>query len=371
VNTYLRRSAVVAAAVSMAVGLAACGSAKDSGDNKNSDKSSSAKSGKLTIGLLLPENQTARYEAQDKPLITAKIKELCPTCSVSYANAQQNATTQQQQVDTMVTKKVDALILDSVDYKSIEVSVKKADAAGIPVIAYDRLALGPLKGYSSFDNQQVGKVQGQALLDQLGAKASKGKIVMMDGDKGDPNAADFKKGAHSVLDGKVSVGKEYDTVGWAADEAGKNMNGAIASLGKKNIVGVYSANDGMAGGIITSLKNSGFSPLPPVTGQDAELAAVQRIVTGDQFMSVYKSYKAEADAAAMMAVAAAQGKDVSAAATSTVDSATTKNIPAVITPPIALTNKNIKDTVVKDGLYTVPQICTAKYKSACDKIGLK
>lgn len=368
-NTNLRRAALVAAAVSMAVSLAACGSAKDSGGSDNNKKKD--KNAALNIGLLLPENQTARYEKADRPMITAKIKQLCPKCSVSYANAQQDATTQQQQVDTMITKKVDALILDSVDYKSIESSVKKANDAGIPVIAYDRLAQGPIKGYSSFDNVQVGKVQGQALLQALGSKASKGDIVMMNGDKGDPNAPEFKQGALSVLKGKVTVGKSYDTVGWSATEAGKNMNGAISALGKSKIVGVYSANDSMAGGIIQSLKNAGYNPLPPVTGQDAELAGVQRIVTGDQYMSVYKSYKKEADAAGAMAVAAARGQSLNSIATSTVDSATTKKIPAVITPPVSLTKSNIKDTVVKDGLWKISEICTPKYKAACAKIGLK
>jgi D-xylose transport system substrate-binding protein len=368
VNTYLRRAALVAAAVSMAVGLAACGSAKDSNDKSGSGSKKHGDA--LTIGMLLPENQTARYEKFDKPLMEQKIKSLCPKCKVLYENAKQDATTQQQQVDTMITKKVDALILDSVDYKSIESSVKRADSAGIPVIAYDRLALGPIKGYTSFDNEQVGKVQGQALLDALGSKASKGDIVMMNGDKGDPNAAFFKKGAHSVLDGKVKIGKEYDTVGWKPEEANRNMNGAISSLGKSKIVGVYSANDGMAGGIITALKSAGFKPLPPVTGQDAELAGVQRIVTGEQYMSIYKPYKPEADAAAEMAVAVARGQKLDSIAKGTVDSDTTKSIPAVIISPIALTQKNIKDTVVKDGLYSVTDICTPKYKSACTKIGL-
>ncbi|GGO94045.1 substrate-binding domain-containing protein [Wenjunlia tyrosinilytica] len=367
-NTYMRRAALFAAAVSLATGLAACGSAKQSGDSTGSG--SGGEDGALTIGLLLPENQTARYEKFDRPLIEKKVKSLCPDCKVLYANAKQDASAQQQQVDTMITKKVNALILDSVDFKSIAGSVKKADAAGIPVIAYDRLAEGPIKGYTSYDNEYVGKVQGKALLDALGGKASKGKIVMMNGDKGDPNAAFFKRGAHSELDGKVEIGKEYDTVGWAPDEANKNAKGAISSLGKNNIVGFYSANDGMAGGIITALKAAGYSKLPPVTGQDAELAGVQRIITGDQYMSVFKPYKPEADAAAEMAVTAARGEKLEDVATDLVDSGTNQSIPAVIITPVELTKKNIA-SVVSNGLYTVQEICTAKYKDACDAVGLQ
>lgn len=285
----MRRAAFAVAAGAMAVSLAACGSAKESGGSK-SDSSSSAKKGDaIKVGLLLPENQTARYEKFDKPLIEKKVKELTNgKGTVQYANAKQDATTQAQQVETMITDKVDVLIVDAVDSAAIKNSVQKAKDAGIPVVAYDRLAQGPISGYTSFDNTTVGKTQGQALLTALGSKAKSGKIVMMNGSSTDPNAAQFKAGAHSVLDGKVNVGKEYDTKDWKPENANANMEGAISALGKKNIVGVYSANDGMAGGIITALKAAGISV--PVTGQDAELAGVQRIIAGEQFMSVYKPY---------------------------------------------------------------------------------
>jgi D-xylose transport system substrate-binding protein len=192
---------------------------------------------------------------------------------------------------------------------------------------------------------------------------------MMNGSITDPNAAQFKKGAHEVLDGKVNVGKEYDTKDWKPENANSNMEAAISALGKKKIIGVYSANDGMAGGIITALKAAGISV--PVTGQDAELAGVQRIVAGTQYMSVYKPYAPEADAAAEMAVDLAQGKSLDSVAKDKVDSPTTKQVPSVLVPVTALTKDNIKDTVIKDGVYTVADICTAQYKAACDKIGLK
>jgi D-xylose transport system substrate-binding protein len=147
------------------------------------------------------------------------------------------------------------------------------------------------------------------------------------------------------------------------------MEGAISALGKDKIVGVYSANDGMAGGIITALKAAGIDDIP-VTGQDAELNGVQRIVTGEQYMSVYKPYPQEADVAAEMAVALAQGKPLDSIAKDTVDSPTTKGVPSVLVPVVSLTQDNIKDTVVKDGIYTIDEICGGKYKSACDKIKL-
>ncbi|KUM76227.1 sugar ABC transporter substrate-binding protein [Streptomyces curacoi] len=364
----MRRVSVAIAAGAMAISLAACGSAEEAGGGD--ETATAAKGDDIKVGLLLPENQTARYEKFDRPLIEEKIKELTNgKATVDYNNAKQDANLQAQQVDTMITNKVDVLILDAVDAKAIKNSVQRAVDAGIKVVAYDRLAEGPISAYTSFDNVQVGKTQGEALLTALGDKAKDGQVVMMNGSVTDPNAAQFKEGAHSVLDGKVKIGKEYDTKEWKPENANSNMEAAISALGKDKIIGVYSANDGMAGGIITALKGAGIDV--PVTGQDAELAGVQRIVAGEQYMSVYKPYAPEANAAAEMAVALAQGKSLDSIAKDKVDSGSAKAIPSVLVDVTSLTKDNIKDTVIKDGVYTIDEICAGKYKAACDKIGLK
>ncbi|MEU6291902.1 sugar ABC transporter substrate-binding protein [Streptomyces sp. NPDC046988] len=366
----MRRAAFAVAAGAMVVSLAACGSAAES-DNNDSSDSAAKKGDDIKVGLLLPENQTARYEKFDKPMIEKKVKELTNNKGeVVYANAKQDASLQNQQVDTMVTNKVDVLILDAVDYKAIAGSVKKAKDAGIKVVAFDRLAEGPIDAYTSFDNVTVGKTQGEALLKALGDKAKDSQVVMMNGSSTDPNAAQFKEGAHAALDGKVKVGREYDTKEWKPENANANMEGAISALGKDKIAGVYSANDGMAGGIITALKAAGIADIP-VTGQDAELAGVQRIVTGEQYMSVFKSYPKEAEVAAEMAVKLAKGESLDSIANEKVDSESAKGVPAVIVPVVSLTKDNIKETVIKDGFYTIDEICAGKYKAACDKIGLK
>ena len=160
-NTRMRRAAVAVAAVAMAVSLAACGSAKEAGDK--TDETGAAKGDDIKIGLLLPENQTARYEKFDKPLSRRRSSELTDgKGEVVYANAKQDADhCRTQQVDTMITNKVDVLIVDAVDSKAIAGSVKKAKEAGIPVVAYDRLAEGPIDAYTSFDNEEVGQRPGQ------------------------------------------------------------------------------------------------------------------------------------------------------------------------------------------------------------------
>ncbi len=372
-NTRMRRAAVAVASAAMAVSLAACGSAEEakSDESTKAAGSGAAKGDDIKVGLLLPENKNARYEKFDKPLIEQKIKELTDNkATVEYNNARQDASLQAQQVDTMITNKVDVLILDAVDAKAIKNSVQRAKDAGIPVVAYDRLAEGPISAYTSFDNEEVGRAQGEALLKALGDKAEDSQIVMMNGSVTDPNAKQFKDGAHSVLDGKVKIGKEFDTKEWSPDNANANMESAISALGKGKIDGVYSANDGMAGGIITALKAAGIDDIP-VTGQDAELAGVQRILTGEQYMSVYKSYPQEAQVAAEMAVALAKGEDLGSIAKDKVSSDSAKDVPSVLVPVISLTQENINDTVIKDGIYTAAEICTDKYKSACDKLGIK
>ncbi|OEJ30545.1 substrate-binding domain-containing protein [Streptomyces subrutilus] len=367
-NTHLGRAVVAVAATAVTVSLTACGGSEE-GDGRSGG---AAKGDAVKVGLLLPENQTARYEKFDKPLIEKEVGRLTRGKGrVVYANAEQDAAKQNSQVDAMIAEKVDVLVIDAVDAKAIAGSVRKAKDAGIPVVAYDRLAEGPIDAYTSFDNEDVGKVQGQALLAALGDKAKDGQIVMMNGSVTDPNAKLFKSGAHAVLDGKVNIGKEYDTVDWKPENANASMASAISALGKGKIAGVYSANDGMAGGVIAALKAAGVSPLPPVTGQDAELAGVQRIVAGEQFMTVYKRYAPEAAAAAEMAVALAKGEKIDGIINQFVDSPTSKRVPSVLVPGVSLTKANVKATVVDDGVYTVAEICTDKLKAACEELGLK
>jgi D-xylose transport system substrate-binding protein len=366
VNTLMRRVAVSVAISGLAVSVAACGKA---GDDKTSDSSSSG-SGSKSIGLLLPDNVTARYEKFDKPYFEAKVKELCSDCTVSYANANADPAKQAQQMSSMVTKGVKVIVISAQDSAAIKSSIASAVSKGVKVVAYDRLAQGPVSAYVSFDNVKVGELQGQALLDALGSKATpKANVVMINGDDADPNAAQFKKGAHQALDGKVDIAYEQSGL-WKDTVAAQKMSAAITQLGAKNIAGVYSANDSMAGGIANTLKGAGIAGIP-LTGQDAELAAIQRILAGTQSSTVYKAYKPEAEGAATLAVDLAQGKSISSLATTTLTSGSGDKVPSQLLTPVSVTKANIKDTVVKDGLYTVADICTPEYAAACKAAGLQ
>ncbi|WP_422125711.1 sugar ABC transporter substrate-binding protein [Streptomyces graminilatus] len=366
-NAMMRRVVIGTTAVSMALAVAACGKA---GDNKSSSgEKTTSGGGNKTIGLLLPDSVTARYEKFDKPFFEQKVKELCSDCTVEYANAAGDAAKQAQQVSSMITKGVKVIVISAQDSAAIKSSIQTAVNKGIKVVAYDRLAQGPVSAYVSFDNVKVGQLQGEALLTALGPKATpKSKIVMINGDDADPNAGQFKAGAHKALDGKVDIAYEQSGL-WKDTVAAQKVSAAITQLGAKNIAGVYSANDGMAGGIANTLKGAGISGIP-LTGQDAELAGIQRIVAGTQSSTVYKAFKPEADAAAQLAVNLLDGKSIDSLATTTLTSGSGDKVPSQLLVPVSVTKANIKDTVVKDGLYTVAEICTPEFAAACKSAGL-
>ena len=361
----LRRSVAVAAAVALALGAAACESSNDSGSDGGGAKN---------IALLLPESQTTRYEQFDKPLFEAKVKALCSDCKVNYQNASQDEAKQRQQMDSVIAAGADVVVLDPVNGETAGTMAKTAKAKKIPVVSYDRLVLNAdVDYYISFDNEKVGKLQAQALVDKLKKDGkTSGKIVMINGGPTDNNAKLFSKGAHSVLDSSgfdIVPKPDFFTPEWKPEEAQKFMSGQIATLGKTGFIGVYAANDGTGGGAIAAMRTAGITPLPPVTGQDAELAAIQRILAGEQYMTVYKAYAPEAEKAAELAVALAKGESVTGADAKVNNGE--KDVASVLLEPIAVTKENVKDTIVADKLYTVDQICTAQYAAACTAAGLK
>jgi D-xylose transport system substrate-binding protein len=355
--------------VAAALTLASCGG----GGSSSSTTTSSSGGGKSgTNALLLPENKTARYESQDKPLFEQKLKALCPNCKVIYSNAEQDASKQQAQAEAAITNGAKVLVLDPVDGKAAASIVTRAKQSGVGVVAYDRpIENADVNYFISFDNKKVGQLQATSLVSKLKADKSAGSLVMINGAPTDPNAAQFKAGAHSVLDGSgYKIAKEYDTPDWSPDKAQTEMEQSITALGKKGFVGVYAANDGTGGGAIAAMKSAGVSPnARPTTGQDAELAGIQRIVAGTQYMTVYKAIKPEAQQAAQLAVDTLNGKNTSSLVNQQTSNGS-KQVPSVILTPVAVTQKNIADTVVKDGFWAVNQICTAPYASACTKIGL-
>jgi D-xylose transport system substrate-binding protein len=363
----------VVAALAVAMSIAACGGDDDDSGGGGGGGGDGGGGGG-SIALLLPETKTARYESQDRPNFERKVGELCSDCEILYSNADQDPAKQQQQAEAAITKGAKVLVLDPVDAASAGAIVNRAKQSQIPVISYDRLITdADIDYYISFDNERVGKLQGDALVSKLDEDGAKGDIVMINGAPTDNNAKLFKEGAHSVIDGSpFKVAKEYDTPDWSPDKAQQEMEQAITASGKDGFVGVYAANDGTAGGAIAAMKSAGIDPATrPTTGQDAELAAVQRILAGEQYMTVYKAIIPEAEAAAELAVALVNGKQPPSGLVNDKIDNGMEEVPSVLLKPVPVTKDQIKDTIVKDKFWSVDEICAGKYAAACKEAGIQ
>lgn len=352
----LSRAAATAATLALALGgLAACGGSPNEAEEDAGDK---------TIALLLPESKTTRYEQFDRPIFEDKVEELCDDCTVEYYNADQDEAKQAQQLDTAINAGAKVIVLDPVNGPGAGGMVNSAHEADAKVVAYDRF-IENADYYMSFDNETVGKMQAEALVEAMGGK---GGFLQLNGAPSDPNAAQFKKGAESVFQGagiKLLTAKSYDNPDWSPENAQKYVTDQLARLNPDQVKGVYAANDGQAGGAIAALKGAGIpaDKLPPVTGQDAELAAIQRIIAGEQYMTIFKSYFIEAEKAAEVAVALVNGEDVG-------ETTDFQGVPSFIFDPVVVTKDNVKEEIVDSGLYKVEDICTADYADACAEAGL-
>jgi D-xylose transport system substrate-binding protein len=365
VSLHLHR--VAAFSTSILIGglaLTACG-ANEAADSGSGDSAE----GGATIALLLPESKTTRYEAFDKPLFEAAVAELCDDCTVDYYNADQDEAKQQQQVTTALNAGADVLVLDPVNGAGATGMVSEAQGQDVPVIAYDRFIAGA-DYYMSFDNETVGQLQGEALVEAMG---DEGNILMLNGAPSDPNAAQFKAGAHSVIDASgLTILEEYDNPDWSPENAQQWTTDQLSKYDASEIDGVYAANDGQAGGVVAALTGSGVAldALPPITGQDAEIAAIQRILAGEQAMTIYKPIPIEAETAAEVAVYLANGEDVPDTTETGVDQTEYEGVASFIFDPIIVTAENVADTVIADGFYDASDICTGDYADDCEAAGI-
>jgi len=326
------------------------------------------------IAFLLPENETPRYEAHDRPEFEQNVEELCEDCEILYSNASEDASKQQSQAEAALTQGAEVLVLDPVDAASAAAIVEKAKAQNVPVLSYDRLIENAeVDYYVSFDNVKVGELQAETLAEKLKEDGSaSGPIVMINGDPADSNAALFKEGAHNGLDAAgVDIAKEYDTPEWSATNAQNEMQQAITALGKSGFAGVYAANDDTGGGAIAAMKSAGVDPEErPATGQDATVSGVQRILVGQQFMTVYKATDKETKVAAEIAVALAEGKEFPKSKITDEPNNGKVKVPSVLLEPVAVTKDNVKQTVVADGFITAGELCTGPYVKACEEAGI-
>jgi D-xylose transport system substrate-binding protein len=370
------RALAVAATLALSMGAVACGDDDDGGGGSGGGGSaSSGGGGGGKIALLLPETKTTRYEEQDKPNFEKRVKELCPDCEIIYSNADQDPAKQQQQAEAAITQGAKVIVMSAVDVKSAASIVQSAKQQNVKVIAYGRLIPdADIDYYVSIDPFEVGKQQAEVQMDTLDEKGVKNpKIVQINGAPTDSNSKPYKDGATEVYKARgAELVKVYDTPDWSPDKAQQQMDQSITSLGKDGFDAVYAANDGMAGGAIAALKGASLTPADfSVTGQDAEVAGIQRILAGEQLMTVYQPLIKLASSAADLAVPIAQGKEPDAALAPAKTDNGMKEVPSVLEPTIAITTDNIQDTVIKDGFLKAADICTEEYAEACTEAGVE
>lgn len=316
------------------------------------------------IAFLMPDIASTRYELFDAPLFTARIAELCPGCEVIYLNADADPAKQQQQADSALVQGAEVLVLDPVDSTAAATIVNAAQSQGVTVIAYDRpIPDAPPDFYVSFDNFAIGALIAQSLIDELDAEGAEGGLLQVNGSPTDAAAGLIRDGVHSVVDesGYELLG-EFDTPGWQPPEAQNWVSGQITSF-PDQIAGVVAANDGTGGGAIAAFKAAGVD-VPPVTGNDAELAALQRIIAGDQFNTISKPINIVAEAAAEVALAFVEGQPPAA-------DTTLFDAPSLLFVPTVLTQDNIVEFLNgPDNPFPIEDVCTAEYADACSELGL-
>lgn len=356
------------AGLAVAVGLAGCvGGGADGGQ---AAAEGAAPEG--TIGLLLPEAQTARYEASDRPTFVSVVDRRCPGCTVLYANAGQDAAAQLQQAESMLAQGADVLVLDAVDTVAAVGIVVQAERLGAQVIAYDRFVEGA-DYYVSYDYEFIGFLLGSALVgavtDRAGERGEDGSddgrpgVLLAHGSATEPNALAIAAGTRRALEGEdIDVLAEYYTPDWSPDKA-TEWTEAMLTRFPGQVDGILAANDGIAGGAIAAAKAAGLDPVPVTTGQDGELAAVQRILAGDQYMTVYKATDQQASTAAEFAVRVLRGEDPRT-------TAVTDGVPTVLLAPRAVGAADVEHVIVDGRVYSTDEICVPAYEAACERAGL-
>ncbi len=323
-----------------------------------------------TIAFLMPCSTCAdRFEGQDKPDFIAAVQAIDPTATVIATNAQGDGGAQVSQAEAALTNGAKVIVVSPLTEAAGAAIVEKAQAAGVPVLSYDGLLTGaPADFFVSFQNVSVGEMQGKYLADTL---KPGGTIAMINGSQDIAPGREFKQGAHTSLDpvvssGQLKLGYEADIQGFDPSKAQAAMEQALTTL-NDNVQGVLVANDGMAGAVIAALTARNLNGKVLVTGQDATDAGLQRILAGDQSMTVYKGIKAEATAAAEIALLLAAGKkdEVAAKATSQIDNGAGK-VPSILLDPVVVTRDNIFATVIADGFTTKERICVDAAAAAAE-----
>lgn len=319
-----------------------------------------------TVAFLMPDQASTRYEQHDFPGFKAEMEKLCAKCTVVYQNANGDASLQQQQFNSVIAQGAKVVVLDPVDSAAAAGLVELAQSQDVKVIAYDRpIPDKPADFYVSFDNEGIGYAIAKSLVEHLkkaGVPDGAG-VLEINGSPTDAAAGLIRDGIHRGLkESQYKTLAEFDTPEWAPPKAQEWAAGQITRFGA-DIKGVVAANDGTGGGAIAAFKAAGVNPVPPVTGNDATIAALQLIISGDQYNTISKPSEIVAAAAAQVAVQLIKGEKPEA-------KTTLYNTPSQLFIPAVVTAENIKAEIFDKKIQTAEQICTGEYAEGCKKLGI-
>ncbi|MCD7109586.1 sugar ABC transporter substrate-binding protein [Rhizobium sp. DKSPLA3] len=320
-----------------------------------------------TVAFLMPDQASTRYENHDYPGFKAEMAKLCAACTVIYQNANADTALQQQQFNSVIAQGAKVIVLDPVDSAAAAALVEIAQSQDVKVIAYDRpIPAKAANFYVSFDNEGIGHAIAQSLVAHLKTSgvAEGAGVLQINGSPTDAAAGLIRDGIHRGLkDSGYKTLAEFDTPEWAPPKAQEWAAGQITRFGA-DIKGVVAANDGTGGGAIAAFKAAGVNPVPPVTGNDATIAALQLIISGDQYNTISKPSEIVAAAAAKVAVQFLK-RETPEAKTSLYDTPSELFVPAVVTA------ENIKAEIFDKKIQTVAEVCTGEYAEGCAKLGIK
>ncbi|WP_154814135.1 sugar ABC transporter substrate-binding protein [Actinophytocola xinjiangensis] len=371
------RLALLAAGMGLTLALSACGANEEAPEAGGDDTGTTNESaGGIPVGVILPETaSSARWEGFDKPMLQAALEAegLDPQIENAQGDVQKFATL----ADGMINDGVKVLIIASINSELGGTVAQKANAQGIPTIDYDRLNLGgSSEYYVSFDNVKVGELQGQGLVDALKDKPDGAQVIEIEGAPTDNNATLFHEGQRNILDpeyesGKLKLVQSQPIDNWDNQKGGSTFEQILTSNGNK-VDGVVAANDGLAGAIITVLKKNGLNGKVPVTGQDATADGLKAILAGDQYMTVFKPIKEEAEATAKLAAALAKGDTAAAdeiATQTSKDPVGKRDVKSVLLEPFLITKAEVK-RVIDEGYVPATDVCTGELAAVCTELGI-
>jgi D-xylose transport system substrate-binding protein len=343
----MKRTALCTLAFALALAFLGCTPAptdKPAASNKADD-------GKIRIGLSMDTLKEERWQ-RDRDLFVKKAEEFGAEVLVQSANG--NDRVQVQQAESLLTQNIDVLVVVPHNAEVAASIVESAKRQNVPVISYDRLIKNSdVDLYLSFDNEKVGELQAKYLLERV----PKGNYVLLGGAPTDNNAKMFRDGQMRAIKpavdrGDIKIVADQWCRDWLASEALNHTENALTQ-NKNDVQAIVASNDATAGGAIQALEGQKLAGKVLVSGQDADLAAIVRIVAGTQTMTVYKPITPLATAAAEAAIKLAKHETVATQAT--VNNGK-KDVPSILLEPIVVDKDNVRDTVVKDGYHTAEAI---------------